>query len=59
MNPLRKEVEAAIHATTCYTKDELSEMDVDELEFIAEVLSHTDANLDGEELQTAINNLTE
>lgn len=58
MNFSRKDVEQAIFTDTDYTENELAEKSLDDLQFIAEVLQHTDTDLDTEELQSAIGNLT-
>lgn len=59
MNYARQSVEQAIFSTTDYSKGELSEMDLDELKRVVEILQHTDTDLDTEKLSSAISNLTE
>lgn len=57
MSYARQAVERVIFSSTDYTESELSEMDVDELEFVAEVLGHTDTNFDTDQLHAAIADL--
>lgn len=59
MNYARQSVEQAIFSTTDYSKGELSEMDLDELKRVVEILQHADTDLDTKKLSSAISNLTE
>lgn len=54
---LRRDIERAISADTSYSESELSEMDVEELSFISDVLGHTDVDVDADEIASAIADL--
>lgn len=54
---LRRDIERAIAATTDFSESDLTEMDVDELEFISDVLGRTDTDLDTDALHEAITDL--